>query len=194
MKLFVCTPFTQLFTISVFIRSGEGDNTKQVPLVYVFMLGTTRADYCADFTALLDQLPDPSAVVSITADFEVGMWQAAQQVLQGITINGCIFHHTQVIWRKIQSLSLQEDHNRRAATFCRCLMALAFLPANYIFAQFEAICCTNPAGKFVELLDYFQPQWLNNTAVAVWSVFGRPIKKNNDIKGWHRCINSQAYS
>jgi len=64
-------PFTQIFTINIFLRAG--DNTKQVSLMYVLMSGKPRADYCAVFAALLDQLPDPPAVVSITADFEVGM-------------------------------------------------------------------------------------------------------------------------
>ena len=115
-----------------------------------------------------------------------------------LTLNGCVFHHTHAIWRKIQSLGLQEAYNRRAATFnfCRRLMALAFLPAEYIPAQFEAIRCTNATGKFVELLDYFQRQWLNNTTIPVkaWSVFGRPIRTNNNVEGWHKRINSQAHS
>ena len=97
MELLVRKPFTQLFTINAFLRSGEGENTKQVPLVYVLMSGKSRANYRAVFTALLDQLPNPPDVITITADFEVGMWQAAQQVLSGVTINGCVFHHTQAI-------------------------------------------------------------------------------------------------
>jgi hypothetical protein len=27
-----------------------------------------------------------------------------------------------------------------------------------------------------------------------WSVFGRPIRTNNDVEGWHKRINSQAHS
>ncbi|KAK2153813.1 hypothetical protein LSH36_285g03035, partial [Paralvinella palmiformis] len=40
-------PFTLFLTINVFIRSGEGDNTKQILLAYVLMSDKSRANYPA---------------------------------------------------------------------------------------------------------------------------------------------------
>ena len=56
----VRTPFTQLFSIHAFIRSGE--EVKQIPLAYVVMSGHRTSDYKAIFTALLDRLPTEPAV------------------------------------------------------------------------------------------------------------------------------------
>ena len=48
----------------------------------------------------------------------------------------------------------------------------------------------------MELLDYFQRQWLNNNLipVAAWSMFVRPIKTNNDAERWHKRTNNLAHS
>ena len=137
-------PFTQLFTINVFIRSD--DNVKQVPLVYVIMFGKSKADYKATLTVLLEQLPAEPRVSTVTADFEAATWKAMSQVLPDVTMHGCVFHLTQAIWRKIQQLGLQLWYNKRQSTFnfCRQLMALAFLPAEFIPAQSAVIERTNP--------------------------------------------------
>ena len=63
----------------------EGGNAKQVPLVYVLMSGKSRDNYSAVFTPLLGQLSDLQAVVTISADYKVGMWQVTHQVLVGVT-------------------------------------------------------------------------------------------------------------
>ena len=47
----VRAPFVQLFTVHAFIR--QGDNLKQIPLVYCLMSGKSPKDYEAIFTALL---------------------------------------------------------------------------------------------------------------------------------------------
>jgi len=55
---------------------------KKVPYVFVVMSGKAKADYV--FKTVLDQLPTVPAVESITADFEVGTWQALCQVLPDV--------------------------------------------------------------------------------------------------------------
>ncbi len=86
------------------------------------------------FRALLDQLPPDIRVSAITADFEAAMWRAVAQVLPHVQMLGCVFHFTQAVWRKIQALGLQESYYRKNATydFCKKLVALPFLPKEYI--------------------------------------------------------------
>ena len=102
-----------------------------------------------------------------------------------------MFYFTQSVWRKIQHLGLQVAYGKQRATFnfCRRLMALAFLPAEYIPAQFAAIKRTiNPPPVITQLLGYFETQWMQNTTFTIpsWSVYGRPIRTNNDLEGWHK--------
>ncbi len=92
-----------------------------------------------------------------------------------------------------QSLGLQTAYNQKSATstFSRRLMALPFLPTEYISGQFNAIENLQMPPALVELLSYFKQQWLENPVFPVrsWSVFGQPIRTNNDVEGWHRRLN-----
>ena len=93
------SPFTQLLTVNAFIRSGEC--TKQVPLLFVIMSGRKKKDYRAVFRALLDILPVPPAVRQITVDFERAIWSVLRQVFTNVKIQGCVFHWSQALWRKV---------------------------------------------------------------------------------------------
>lgn len=60
-------PFSQLLTVNAFIKAD--DYTKQVPLVFVLMLGKKKLDYRGVFPELLELLPSP-AVKQVTLHFE----------------------------------------------------------------------------------------------------------------------------
>ncbi len=90
-------PFTQLFSVNAFIRSG--DVVKQVPLVYVIMSSKAAGDYKAVFKVLCEKLPTEPWMSTITADLEASVWKAAIHVFPDVTIHGCVFHFTQAVWR-----------------------------------------------------------------------------------------------
>jgi len=46
-------------------------------------------------------------VQTIVADFEKVAWAAARQTIPGVSIQGCHFHWSQAIWRKVQEIGLQ---------------------------------------------------------------------------------------
>ena len=192
----VGAPFTQLWTIHVFLKSG--DCVKQVPLVFALMSGKYTDDYVAVLRHVVEHLHAPLAVV---LDFEAALWSALRQVLPEVSIKGCHFHWTQAIWRKVQDVNLAKPYMQDSKTqkFIRRLFCLPFLPQEQICAYFATIMAlgtpTSPLPEqFRQLLNYIDNTWIHSAAwpPASWSVFNRSVRTNNNCEGWHRRLNSMT--
>ena len=74
------------------------------------------------------------------------------------------------------------------------MFALPFLPADHIPVAFSTLKEKATTQQLQSVMDYIQGTWLNSTVwpVTSWSVFGRSIRTNNDIEGWHNRVNTQA--
>ena len=191
----VRAPFVQLFSIHAFIR--QGDNLKQIPLVYFLMSGKSSKDYEAIFTALLRLLPRRNlGVKTITLDFEAATWTALRKVLPSVSLRGCLFHWNQAIWRYIQQLGLVNSYMKKnsAYKFCRRVMAFPFLPAESIYPMFCSLKASVPAGPYVALMTYIDQTWMKSSVwpIESWCVFKRTVRTNNDCEGWHRRLNNLA--
>ena len=92
-------PFSQLFTINAFVKSG--DQAKQVPPLFVVMSWRKKQNYRAVLQEVLSILPSPPAVKRITLDFECALWTVLRQLLPDVSLQGCLFHWTQTLWRKV---------------------------------------------------------------------------------------------
>ena len=97
-------PFTQLFSVHAFVKSGE--SVKQIPLIFAIMSGKRKQDYTDVFKAIDALLPTRN-VQTLTLDFEATMWQAAAEVFPTVVPLGCFFHWSQAVWHKVQELGLQ---------------------------------------------------------------------------------------
>lgn len=53
------------------------------------------------------QLPESIALEGFVADFEAALWKALKDRFPGTPIQGCVFHWTQAVFRKVQ------DHGRQ---------------------------------------------------------------------------------
>ena len=195
----VGAPFTQLWTIHVFLKSG--DCVKQVPLVFALMSGKSTDDYIAVLRHVLEHLQTPLAVVTVVLDFEAALWSALRQVFPGVSIKGCHFHWTQAIWRKVQDVHLAKSYMQDSKTqkFIRRLFCLPFLPQEQICAYFATIMAlgtpTIPLPQELrQLLNYIDNTWIHSAIwpPASWSVFNRSVRTNNDCEGWHRRLNSMT--
>ena len=194
----VRAPFTQLFSIHAFIR--QGDNLKQIPLVYFLMSGKSTKDYEAIFKALLGLLAGENlGVKTVTLDFEAATWLALRNVFPSVCLRGCLFHWNQAIWRHLQHLGLVSSYTfcmkkDSAYKFCRRVMALPFLPAESIYPMFCSLKSTVRSGPYANLMEYIDQTWMKSSVwpIESWCVFKRTVRTNNDCEGWHRRLNNLA--
>ena len=78
--------------------------------------------------------------------------------------------------------------------YVKMLMALPFLPHQEIPASFQRLKLQATTPVLHELVDYVDKQWINTSAFppSSWSVYGQPVRTNNDIEGWHHSLNRRA--
>ena len=93
-------PFNQLLTVNAFVR--KDGHAKQVPLLFVLMSGRKKNDYRKVLKHLLEILPSAPAVQQITLDFKKAAWAALRSVIPHAILQGCAFHWTQALWRKVR--------------------------------------------------------------------------------------------
>ncbi len=69
-----------------------------------------------------------------------------------------------------------------------------FLPAEHIPAAFARLQEKATTDQLRAVMTYVQTTWMTSTVwpVTSWTVFGRSIRTNNDVEGWHHRINRHA--
>ena len=155
------------------------------------MSGRTTKDYRKVLRAVLNSLPEDIKGEKVVLDFERATWKALREVLPDVSLQGCVFHWTQAVWRKVQEIGLQaayinDDANMK---FIRRLLALPFLPYEHItdmFSKLEERASTEPLRN---LCTYIRNKWITSTT---WSVYMCSVRTNNDCDGWHRRLNRHA--
>ena len=95
--------FAQLYTVH-----GVYRQTEAVPFVYAYMPGKSKATYKELFEIIRRKITEEPKV--IISDFEDGAIQAMREVFVATELNGCLFHFTQNIWRRVQ----QSGHDNAA--------------------------------------------------------------------------------
>lgn len=133
----------------------------------------------------------------IVSDFERAMWNAASKVFPHAHIFGCSFHWCQAVFRKIKELGVEPLYRRNPSTYkiCRKLLTLNLLPHSKIpkaFAKIEK----KASGLLKKLCQYINRQWIISSRFppSAWSVYGQPIRTNNDAEGWHNRVNRKAFN
>ena len=161
------------------------------------MSGKRSKDYKAVFNAVLDILPVEPDVSSFVVDFEAGLWKALRSVFNDPVIHGCAYHFTQALWRKVQELGLQTLYCKRDKVYkiVKQVLALQFLPHEDIREAFHELSNkVGVIGPIREFMNYVNETWLQHNVWKVdnWSVFGRSIRTNNDVEGWHHKLKRSA--
>ena len=130
-------PFSQLFTINAFMKSG--DQAKQVPVLFIIMSGRKKRDYHAVLQRVLSILPLQPAVWRITLDFERALWTVLRQLFPGDSLQGCLFHWTQALRRKVSINNLHTQIKIKVRGQSSTQLRTNLKPDNNIFIFFPAV-------------------------------------------------------
>ena len=74
------------------------------------------------------------------------------------------------------------------------MFALPFLPADHIPDAFAKLRTKATGPALNAVMQYVEDTWMTSTLwpVSAWSVFGRSVRTNNDVEGWHHRLNRRA--
>ena len=74
------------------------------------------------------------------------------------------------------------------------MFALPFLPADHTQDAFNSLKDKATTEQLQSLMTYIESNWFDSTvwSVAAWSIFGKSIRTNNDVEGWHNRVNTHA--
>ena len=94
-------------------------------------------------------------------DFELGIKNALVAVFPAVSINGCFFHFTQNIWRKMQQHGLQVRYQAEPGIVieARMIAALAFVPGVDIDQVFNTLS-NNIDHDLDIILDYIEDNYI----------------------------------
>ena len=141
--------------------------------------------------ANLDLVFNPSNIV---IDFESAMLNVLKAHFPNSDLQGCYFHQTQAIWRKVQELGLTTINKDipEVKRVVRKLMALAFLQILAVRTAFTELR-TDPAATEYDLeplFAYYEHTWLQTFKPALWNVHDKITRTNNHMEGWHNKFSS----
>ena len=188
-------PFKQLWSIHGFVvHDGQAI---QVPLVFALMSRTRKRDYVRVLEAIVNSCPTPPVVESCMLDYEQAAWSGFKTVFLAMRLQGCLFHWTQCVWRKIGELGLAGTYFDKDCPELRKYMArtmaLAFLPPAQMEDAVQWLEERSPA-QLAPLHLYIIDQWLSKEGFppSAWSVFMKAVRTNNDLEGWHNRFNGRS--
>ena len=108
------------------------------------------------------------------------------------------YHFSQAIWRKVQSIGLQQEHQTQGSEvkkFFRRVIALPFVPVRYVLMAWSSLKAEKPSVTGIqEFIDYFEHTWLNGQfQLTTWNVFMEDgPRTNNNLEGWHNKVKKIA--
>lgn len=202
--------FLQLYTIHVVIGGHSGH---VFPCVYALLPDKSTATYKRLFEILRNARPNLAPRTCII-DFEAATKRAIEENFPQVSVQGCFFHLTQSVWRKVQNVGLVEEYKNSddVRNAVKSLCSLAFLEESQIneaFEELQEISDNMNLPKLTEVYNYFEDTYIGrlgrrgqrraaNFGKIMWNVRSRTEegipRTNNKIEGWHRAIQGMVDS
>ena len=193
--------FQQIYTIHV-----RKYNTI-IPVVYILMNSKSTSSYVSILTELNNIRPGLNPETIMT-DYEHAALLAFRQIYPNAQQQGCLFHLSQCIRRRLQQVDgLQQRYtdDPEFALQIRLLAVLAFVPPDDVVSAFEELMDSqffqDNASDLLNLTNYFEDNWIGRPArrggrsnptyqVEIWNCYTETLhdmpKTNNAVEGWHR--------
>lgn len=141
---------------------------------------------------------------TINFDFEMAAINAAELIYPNSSLNGCLFHLSQNVYKKIQQNGLVPIYkgNTTFRNHIKMISALAFVPTQDIISSFDELSL-NCGVDETPILDYFETNYIGEVrrgqrrnplfAHSFWSVYNRVNlqlpRTNNALEGWHNAFS-----
>lgn len=154
-------------------------------------------------------------VKNFICDFELAIIAAIKNLFVGVKINGCIFHYSQSLFRKIQKCGLQKKcmNLQIYKNAFRMFLNLAFFPIYEIDQAYkhiiEQLKKLHVYDEFEEFVAYFENTYIGAKKVTkehcnspiyhvdFWNSYDRIIYKLprtiNGLESWHRTLNLRMF-
>lgn len=199
--------FYQIYTIHALV--GE----KTIPCIFAMLPSKSERVYLKLFRWIqdYDKQIKPNFVL---IDFEIAAKKALEKVFVGVLVNGCYFHFSQCLQRKLQKLGLKNLYEENACFRNRIkfLKALAFVPEYDIIKIYQELISVHLVDDeddqpdFLEFLDYFEKTWVSSDPfdpgepqakypLSWWNCYELVInsqpKTNNALEAWNRHFSKQ---
>ncbi|CAF3867561.1 unnamed protein product [Rotaria sordida] len=178
----VCPPyFDQVFTMYCI------HHDQAIPCIIALLPGRSAMIYQYIFDLLDNEAKELGLSFgpdTITSDFEPGLIKAIKRQFHNSRHLGCYFHHTQSVYKKIQSLGLssQYKNDEEVRSHARKLMAVPLLPLEKMNLAFEYLVDNHPAC-LDPLFNYYESFWMESLPLKLWNVSNIKIKTNNIAEG-----------
>lgn len=191
--------FCQLYTIHVDL------NNQTIPVLYALLPYKTKEIYYNLFTIVKSFIPEanPNRIV---VDFEQIVIKSLSSIFPYSTVNGCYFHLTQSVWRRIQSngqVLNRYKNDIQFSLFIRMILSLAFIPIDDVQISFYLLTTSDYIisnfQDFCDILSYFEENYIGimndndnkppRFPIPLWNVYvptlNNMARTNNGVEGWH---------
>ena len=156
-------------------RAGKAD----LPRVRAYVW-KKKKDYRAVLKEILDLLPSSISVRKVTLDFERAVWTVFRELLPDVAFQGCLFHWTQALWRKVRIIYYQPSN--------KSTKRVKITNTKSIHTNGEKKKQTNKQKKLRYVTDYvltyFVSFFFNIINTRAWT--------RASIEGWHHSLNRRS--
>lgn len=188
--------FLQLYTFMIYLKGSY------IPLIFVLMKRKNMESYRILCEFLVTKMPtfNPSHFI---LDFEYTARIVFSHYFKQTTFSGCLFHFSQIIWRKLQKEGMAKAYRTNAKNNLnvRLLLSLAFVPCDKVNGYYDELIKVLKIDKdfdYSNILTFFEANYMKkmecNDFISFWNVSMRTLegipRTSNALEGFHGGLNN----
>lgn len=167
-------------------------SSNSFPLIFILMTGKSEALYTKIFYKLKELLPT-FCPKNAMADFEMAVRKSLLQVFPDIKVSGCLFHHQQCLYKKVQNSGFSNSYAQNPVfrRWIKAVMSLPSLPLENIEPTYQLLCgqdcglTQDLRPNLEKFKNYYQRTWLARYLPEHICVSGLENITNNACESFH---------